>query len=162
MSDSLYRSLVQSQLGLIDNLKIQAEKKNEGIELSNKSPSLREKNIDDGNLSREDVEMVMERLGISCNPEDKKLLETWGSSEIDNLFEEEPSLDEVREAFDVFDENRDGFIDAGELKRVLCALGFKDGSEIENCRRLIATFDENEDGKIDFNEFAKLMENTSF
>ncbi|KAA8541046.1 hypothetical protein F0562_025009 [Nyssa sinensis] len=67
--------------------------------------SRREKNIDDGNLSREHVEMVMERLGISCNPEDKKLLETWGSSEIDNLFEKAPSSDEMREAFDVFDEN---------------------------------------------------------
>ncbi|GFY82980.1 calcium-binding EF-hand family protein [Actinidia rufa] len=77
-----------------------------------------------------------------------------------SLFEEkEPGLDEVKEAFDVFDENRDGFLDAREIQRVLYNLGFKDGLEIERCKRMIDAFDDNGDGRIDFKEFVKLMEN---
>ncbi|KAA8547976.1 hypothetical protein F0562_004405 [Nyssa sinensis] len=106
------------------------------------------------------VEMLMEELGIFCHPDAEKLPERLSSSDLSNLFEEEPSFDEVKEAFDVFDENRDGFIDAGELQRVLRVLGFKDGIERENCRRMIATFDENGDGRIDFKEFVKFMENS--
>ena len=68
----------------------------------------------------------MTRLGIFRNPESEKL-QRLGSDDILSLFEEkEPGLDEVKEAFDVFDENRDGFLDAREIQRVLCTLGFKD------------------------------------
>ncbi|EYU34653.1 hypothetical protein MIMGU_mgv1a026006mg, partial [Erythranthe guttata] len=80
-----------------------------------------------------------------------------------DLFEERsPCLDEVKEAFDVFDENRDGFIDAKELQKVLCALGLNEGLneglEMDKCRRMIGVFDENGDGRIDFDEFVKFME----
>ncbi|XP_052195154.1 probable calcium-binding protein CML46 [Diospyros lotus] len=105
----------------------------------------------------------MEGLGISCDPEedDECLQETLGSDEISNLFEEKgPSMDEVKAAFDVFDENGDGFIEAKELQRVLCVLGFKEGLEVENCRRMIDAFDKDGDGRIDFGEFLKFMENT--
>ncbi|CAK9186078.1 unnamed protein product [Ilex paraguariensis] len=78
--------------------------------------------------------MVMTKLGIFCHPEDEKLQERLGSDDVTNLFDEkEPSLEEVKGAFYVFDENRDGFIDAMDLQRVLCALGLKEGLEIENC-----------------------------
>ncbi|KAL8142336.1 hypothetical protein V2J09_015368 [Rumex salicifolius] len=44
--------------------------------------------------------------------------------EIEGLFaEEEPSLGEIKQAFDVFDRNGDGFIDAFELNGVLSSLG---------------------------------------
>ncbi|KAK9188953.1 hypothetical protein WN944_020358 [Citrus x changshan-huyou] len=77
------------------------------------------------------------------------------------LFEEkEPSLEEVKDAFDVFDENKDGFIDALELQRVLCILGMKEGFQLENCKKMIKTFDENGDGSIDFKEFVKFMESS--
>lgn len=104
--------------------------------------------------------MVMEKLGIFCSPEGEELQEWFGSNELSGLFDEkEPSLEEVKEAFDVFDENRDGFIDAGELQTVLCILGLKEGKQLENCKKMIRTFDENRDGRIDFNEFVKFMEN---
>lgn len=114
---------------------------------------------DDGNLSREDKEMVMERFGLFCSHESEELKDSFGSEELYGLFEEkEPSLEEVKEAFDVFDQNRDGFIDAKELQRVLCLLGLKEGSELQDCKKMIKTFDENRDGKIDFHEFVKFME----
>ncbi|OWM65289.1 probable calcium-binding protein CML30 [Punica granatum] len=104
-----------------------------------------------------EVETVMEGLGIfSINPDGGG--GTVGAQEIEQLFEEqEPSLGEVKEAFDVFDKNRDGFIDAGELRVVLWALGLSEVSEAD-CQRLIRAFDENRDGRIDFREFTKLVE----
>ncbi|XP_057771131.1 probable calcium-binding protein CML46 [Salvia miltiorrhiza] len=106
----------------------------------------------------EDVEMIMTRLGFSGQ---EKLPAKMGAGEIFQIFEErEPSLGEVREAFDVFDEKRDGFIDEKELQKVMCALGFKEGMEMENCRRMIEAVDQDGDGRIGFHEFLKFMENT--
>ncbi|GMJ05765.1 hypothetical protein HRI_004245700 [Hibiscus trionum] len=92
----------------------------------------------------------------------KTVIENEGMGGIDRLFEEEePSLMEVKEAFDVFDENKDGFIDAKELRKSLFSLGFmKEASEVD-CDRMIKGFDYNLDGRIDFNEFVKVLE-TSF
>ncbi|GFY82981.1 calcium-binding EF-hand family protein [Actinidia rufa] len=106
----------------------------------------------------------MTRLGIfPHHPESEIRQERLGSVDILSLFEEkEPGLDEVKEAFDVFDENRDGFLDAREIHRVLYNLGLKDGLEIEKCKRMIDAFDDNGDGRIDFKEFVKLMENMFF
>ncbi|KAF7129813.1 hypothetical protein RHSIM_Rhsim10G0037300 [Rhododendron simsii] len=129
-------------------------KKNQDFDL----PCSSEKKED---VCRGDVGVVMERLGIFCQSGDGKLPERLDPDEISNLFEEkEPSLDEVKGAFDVFDENSDGFIDSRELQRVLGVLGFKEAGEVENCRRMIGLFDENGDGRIDFGEFIKIMENS--
>ncbi|CAK8540663.1 unnamed protein product [Lathyrus sativus] len=111
-------------------------------------------------IKRDEVETVMAKMGIFCSEESEELEEKYGCKELSELFEEnEPSFEEVKMAFDVFDENRDGFIDAMELKRVMGILGFKEGSEVENCHKMIKNFDENQDGRIDFIEFVKIMEN---
>ncbi|XP_064966419.1 probable calcium-binding protein CML45 [Musa acuminata AAA Group] len=86
----------------------------------------------DAQLDREDVEMVMDVRGLRCNRE--VLLEPpreVSSDELSSLFEEEPSLEEVKETFHVFDQKGDGFIDALELQRVLTALGFVEGLELD-------------------------------
>ncbi|XP_042507375.1 probable calcium-binding protein CML45 [Macadamia integrifolia] len=113
---------------------------------------------DDEKLSRKDMEMVMEKLGIFFNPNDETVQKRLGCEEFSVLFEdEEPSLEEVKEAFDVFDQNKDGFIDAMELQRVLHCLGLcRGGFKMEECKRMIETFDTNKDGNIDFNEFLNL------
>ncbi|KAH6796796.1 hypothetical protein C2S52_021350 [Perilla frutescens var. hirtella] len=74
-----------------------------------------------------EMEMVLRSLGISCQEkllscQEKLLLPArLDAAEIFEIFEErEPSLDKVREAFDVFDYNKDGFIDENELQ--LCIL----------------------------------------
>ncbi|CAH8267118.1 unnamed protein product [Arabidopsis lyrata] len=113
-------------------------------------------------LSREDAEMVMRSLSLFSDQEsDDQLQERYTAKEVSSLFEEkEASLEEVKQAFDVFDENRDGFIDAIELQKVLTILGFKEGAYLDNCLVMIRSFDVNKDGKIDFNEFVKFMENS--
>ncbi|KAF9663742.1 hypothetical protein SADUNF_Sadunf17G0083700 [Salix dunnii] len=116
---------------------------------------------DERNICREDVEMVMENLGLFCSSESEELTEWMGSDEISQLFDEkEPSLEELKEAFNVFDHNSDGFVDASELQRVFYQLGLKEGLDLGKCRKIIRTFDENGDGRIDFNEFVKFMENS--
>lgn len=116
-----------------------------------------------------DIELVMERLGISWNSSggddgvdhEGRML---GSCEISNLFDEvEPSLEEVKEAFDLFDGDKDGYIDAKDLKRVLCALGFVDFLEWD-CQKMIMALrsSNNDDGetRIDLRNFVKIIENS--
>lgn len=123
----------------------------------------------DGGVSvcREDVELVMGKLGLFCGHDDDEELisrnRPMSCHGISRVFEEEEaSTDEAREAFYVFDVNRDGFIDAKELQRVLCVLGFDkrggEGPSSSECERMISVFDENGDGRIDFQEFVKLVE----
>ncbi|CAI9763253.1 unnamed protein product [Fraxinus pennsylvanica] len=145
-----------------NDLKVEAAslKKEELDSFSNNQSFLKEKEVDES-MCRGEMELVLKSLGISCNPEEEKLPARLDSTDIFQLFEEKnPDLDEVKDAFDVFDGNKDGFIEAKELQMVLCALGFKEGSEMENCRSMIRVFDENGDGRIDFQEFAKFMQSS--
>lgn len=96
-------------------------------------------------MTVEEVRMTMEEL---AGLEEK----------IDGLFEEgEPSLEEVKAAFALFDKNEDGFIDASELRNVLCGLSLAEASEAE-CTNMITSFDDDKDGRIDFCEFVKLLD----
>ncbi|KAI3759290.1 hypothetical protein L6452_06992 [Arctium lappa] len=100
--------------------------------------------------------IVMERLGTFWDPDDQR--ESIGSEEMVDLFvEDEPSLDEVKEAFCVFDKNNDGYIDVKELQNVLSDMGFLRVSE-SDCGRMIVRYDVDKDGKISFREFLKVME----
>ncbi|XP_074361485.1 putative calcium-binding protein CML46 [Apium graveolens] len=110
-------------------------------------------------MLREEVEMVMKRLGLSCNPSCEKK-DKFSYNEIANMFNvDEPSLGEVQQAFVLFDENHDGFIDEAELDSVLKRLGLREFSRTE-CQRMISIYDRNGDGLIDFLEFCKLVEDS--
>ncbi|XP_015065274.1 probable calcium-binding protein CML30 [Solanum pennellii] len=122
----------------------------------------------DVSVYRDEVETIMGKLGIFCNPDGDKLYhERFDSDNFRDLFGDDDDnnndnnnsniMQELGEAFDVFDENRDGFIDEMELQKVLCALGFKEAAELENCRKMILAFDGNKDGKIDFEEFVEMI-----
>ncbi|XP_049409833.1 probable calcium-binding protein CML45 [Solanum stenotomum] len=114
--------------------------------------------INSERLLDEDVELVFDTLINFCNQNGDKNIDEVELVEVFDSFEKtEPSLEEVKEAFDVFDENGDGYIDANELKKVISKMGFLELSVLD-CKRMIAPFDENRDGKIDFGEFVKLME----
>ncbi|CAA2974282.1 probable calcium-binding CML45 [Olea europaea subsp. europaea] len=143
-----------------NDLKVEAKLNEELDSVSKNESFLKEKEFDES-MCREEMELVLRSLGISCSPDEEKLPARVDSSYIFQLFEEKnPGLDEVKEAFDVFDGNKDGFIDASELQMVLCALGFNEGSEMKNCRNMIRVFDENGDGRIDFQEFEKFMQSS--
>ncbi|KAH0680788.1 hypothetical protein KY290_022976 [Solanum tuberosum] len=71
----------------------------------------------------------------------------------------DPAQDEsdLKEAFDVFDENGDGFISAKELQVVLEKLGLPEGSEIDRVEMMISSVDQDHDGRVDFFEFKDMM-----
>ncbi|KAI3513383.1 hypothetical protein L1887_20714 [Cichorium endivia] len=103
-----------------------------------------------------DLKLVMERLGMLWDHDDKRRIIV--SEEILDLFaEDEPSLDEVKEAFGVFDRNKDGYIDVKELQYALSEMGYLRISE-SDCKRMIDGYDVDKDSKISFREFLKLME----
>ena len=119
-------------------------------------------------VGKEDISIVMCRLGIPGDLDNEIIGEFDSVEDVlllmdGNAGEEEDcviSFEDVRDAFDVFDSNKDGFIDETELQRVLNALGIQqEDSTLVQCRRMINKFDENGDGFIDFDEFVALINN---
>lgn len=62
---------------------------------------------------------------------------------------------ELKEAFDLYDKDKNGMISAEELHSVLCSLGEK--CSVQDCERMISSFDVDGDGFINFQEFNKMM-----
>lgn len=127
---------------------------------SNAEPAVKEglnNNIQSGvRLCKEEIIDVMEKLGLRQEFDGVGIGEFGDEQEISNMFENGVSLEEVEEAFNVFDENKDGFIEAVELQRVLGCLGFQ--RDFVECQKMINAVDENGDELIDYYEFVKLME----
>nr|XP_043637558.1 calmodulin-like protein 6 [Erigeron canadensis] len=104
-----------------------------------------------------DLKIIMGKLGMLWdNCHDKRHI--IGSEEILGLFnDDEPSLDEVKQAFNVFDRNKDGYIDANELRYTFRNMGYIHISETD-CRRMIGRYDVDKDAKISFAEFLNVIE----
>merc|ERR1712216_503300 len=64
-------------------------------------------------------------------------------------------VNEIREAFDLFDTDGSGAIDAKELKVAMRALGFE--PKKEEIRKMVNDMDKDGDGTVDFDEFMILM-----
>ena len=120
------------------------------IQTQNKLGIFQTNKVDDKKLCLGDVKGIMEKLVLENE-----------TSIFEEEEEEEVSLEEVREAFDLFDENKDGFIDAEEVQKVLCELGFMEASEAE-CKAMIRTYDKDKDGRINFKEFVEIIAADSF
>merc|ERR1712159_331292 len=67
----------------------------------------------------------------------------------------EEQKQEIREAFDLFDTDGSGCIDAKELKVAMRALGFE--PKKDEIRKMISDIDKDGDGTIDFDEFMMMM-----
>ncbi|CAI0542803.1 unnamed protein product [Linum tenue] len=67
--------------------------------------------------------------------------------------------DELRDAFEVFDRDRDGLITVEELGSVLSSLGLKEGKRMEDCKEMIRKVDADGDGMVNFDEFRTMMRN---
>ncbi|KAH6763121.1 hypothetical protein C2S52_020554 [Perilla frutescens var. hirtella] len=106
-----------------------------------------------------EINLMLNRVGI-VGLDDCENKSNIDEEDLLALFdEEEPSFDEIKETFKVFDVNEDGFIDAAELQRVVLSLGMKEeGCSLDECKRMINHFDGNGDGFIDFQEFLKFMD----
>jgi len=68
---------------------------------------------------------------------------------------DEEQTEELREAFNLFDTEHSGTIDARELKAALRALGFE--VKKEDVRRMLADVNKDPSQPIDFNDFCEMM-----
>ncbi|OIT32622.1 PREDICTED: calmodulin-like protein 3 [Nicotiana attenuata] len=79
-----------------------------------------------------------------------------GSQE--NSGEEEANRErDLKDAFDVFDYDKDGLISEEELSKVLSSLGLNQGKKLEDCKEMIRKIDVDGDGMVNFDEFKKMM-----
>merc|ERR1712023_503673 len=67
----------------------------------------------------------------------------------------EDQIEEIREAFQLFDADQSGAIDIRELKAAMRALGFE--VKKEELKKMISDIDNDGNGDIDFNEFLGMM-----
>merc|ERR1711967_134935 len=67
----------------------------------------------------------------------------------------EDQVEEIREAFNLFDADQSGAIDVRELKAAMRALGFE--IKKEELKKMIADIDNDGNGDIDFAEFLEMM-----
>merc|ERR1711939_956907 len=67
----------------------------------------------------------------------------------------EEQLDEIREAFSLFDSDASGAIDVRELKAAMRALGFE--VKNEELKKMVADIDNDGNGTIEFTEFLQMM-----
>ena len=67
----------------------------------------------------------------------------------------EEQRQEIREAFDLFDTDGSGVIDAKERKVAMGALGFE--PKKEEIKKMISDIDKDGSGTIDFDEFLAMM-----
>merc|ERR1712232_1446999 len=63
-------------------------------------------------------------------------------------------LDEIREAFSLFDADASGMIDVRELKAAMRALGFEVKNEL---KKMVTDIDNDGNGTIEFGEFLQMM-----
>lgn len=135
----------------------------------------------DGFVSMEELNWLLNRIGVDLISEDLESL--IGKSKIDlneflclyesireknegeNRGNEEEIESDLWNAFNVFDENRDGFISWDELRNVLVRLGLWVDEHCDGggdyCRRMIGAFDMDLDGRLDFQEFKNMMNSSN-
>jgi calcium-binding protein CML len=69
---------------------------------------------------------------------------------------EEQKLKDLREAFEMYDSEKCGFITPKSLRRMLKKIG--ESKSIDECKAMIKHFDLNGDGLLSFDEFTVMMQ----
>lgn len=125
----------------------------------------------DGKISGDELIGVLRALGSETSPEEVDRMMSEMDSDKDgfvNLDEfadfcsrkvdgDESGSQELRDAFDMYDQDKNGLISASELHLVLSRLGER--CSVQDCSRMIQTVDADGDGNVSFEEFRKMMTN---
>ncbi|XP_059654483.1 calmodulin-like protein 3 [Cornus florida] len=129
----------------------------------------------DGRITKKELNDSLENMGIFMPDSEltqmiaKIDINGDGCVDIDefgalyqSVMEERDEEEDMREAFNVFDQNGDGFITVEELRSVLASLGLKQGRTVEDCKRMIMKVDVDGDGMVNFVEFKQMMRGGGF
>ncbi|XP_045805252.1 probable calcium-binding protein CML43 [Trifolium pratense] len=118
-----------------------------------------------GRIKKENARQVVEKLGLiyGSDQKDNKAFQDDDDEEVvveevlGELEDMSKRSELLLEAFKIFDEDGDGYIDAMELKRVLDCLGLDKGWDMNTIEKMVKVVDLNFDGKVDFGEFELMM-----
>ncbi|GAA0174787.1 calmodulin-related [Lithospermum erythrorhizon] len=129
----------------------------------------------DGSITKKELHDSLKNMGIAIpDLELTQMIEKIdvngdGCVDIDefgelyqSIMDEKDEEEDMREAFNVFDQNNDGYITVEELKSVLASLGLKQGRTVEDCRKMITKVDVDGDGMVNYNEFKQMMRGGGF
>ncbi|XP_019172988.1 PREDICTED: probable calcium-binding protein CML25 [Ipomoea nil] len=122
----------------------------------------------DGKISWSELGSIMGSLGHVATEEELKAMIREVDSDGDGFIDlrefielntqgidSEEVLRNLKDAFSVFDSDKNGSISAEELQNVMHSLG--DDCSIADCRNMISGVDRDGDGMIDFEEFRVMM-----
>ncbi|TYH57279.1 hypothetical protein ES332_D08G078700v1 [Gossypium tomentosum] len=111
--------------------------------------------LDDANPIKEDQNMMMMMMVINeaDDIERKGKIEDFVNIMARKM--QENVVDELKEAFKVFDQDQDGFISANELRQVMMNMGER--LTMEEAEQMIREADLDGDGVVSFDEFARIM-----
>ncbi|OVA01741.1 EF-hand domain [Macleaya cordata] len=130
----------------------------------------------DGKISSTELGDVLKALGSETSAEELKQMmdeiDTDGDGFIDlKEFADfhrggsngngsvQDGIQELKDAFEMYDKDKNGLISASELHMVLKSLGEK--CSVHDCSRMISSVDADGDGCVNFQEFKKMMTNGS-
>ncbi|KAL1085790.1 hypothetical protein V6Z11_D08G073600 [Gossypium hirsutum] len=110
--------------------------------------------LDDANPIKEDQNMMMMMvINEADDIERKGKIEDFVNIMARKM--QENVVDELKEAFKVFDQDQDGFISANELRQVMMNMGER--LTMEEAEQMIREADLDGDGVVSFDEFARIM-----
>lgn len=127
----------------------------------------------DGKISSSELCDVLSALGSSPSPDDLRRMMSELDSDGDGFIDLKEFVDfhcggsggsgggqdhgdgDLKEAFELYDQDRNGLISASELHSVLKKLGEK--CSLKDCSRMISSVDSDGDGNVNFEEFKKMM-----
>ncbi|KVH97610.1 calcium-binding allergen Ole e 8-like [Cynara cardunculus var. scolymus] len=128
----------------------------------------------DGKISEEELIHVLKALGSDTSPDEVKRIMSEVDTDSDGFISidefvgfckgiaresEGDGIDDLREAFKLYDLNNNGLISASELHQILTRLG--ESYTVDNCANMIKSADSDGDGCVDFEEFKKMMSKNS-
>lgn len=127
----------------------------------------------DGNISREELRSSLERLDMAVpSAELADMIDSVDANkdgfvsyeEFVGLYESLQAREteggddvELKQAFEVFDQNGDGLITAQELQSVLQSMGILQGRSLADCAAMIRRVDSDGNGQVDFQEFKHMI-----
>ncbi|KAK1437653.1 hypothetical protein QVD17_03448 [Tagetes erecta] len=123
----------------------------------------------DGKISAEELVHVMKALGSNTSDEEVKQMMTKIDTDSDGFInldefagfcrgsdeDEDESMKELHEAFELYDLNKNGLISSTELHQILIRLG--ENCTVDDCVKMIKSVDSDGDGCVNFDEFKKMM-----
>uniref|UniRef100_A0A5B7BEG3 Putative calcium-binding protein CML18 n=1 Tax=Davidia involucrata TaxID=16924 RepID=A0A5B7BEG3_DAVIN len=123
----------------------------------------------DGKISVSELRAILKALGTDTSPDELQRIMSEIDKDGDGFIDlkeftdfhrggsdgDGSSTKELREAFDLYDRDKNGLISASELHAVLKSLGEK--CTLKDCSRMISSVDVDGDGSVNFEEFKKMM-----